>query len=150
MKIYLAGPMRGYPKWNADAFDRLQKQWEEAGHDVWSPIEMDRKRGVNPSELTEDHLDEIGRDRCWLSSVLISDLKAIAHCEGIALLSGWEESQGAKVEVAYGLFLEMKFFFAETMKEVSSKILAFLQVPLDVDTYQARYEAQHGRYIKGN
>jgi hypothetical protein len=42
MRVYLCGPMRGYPAWNAAAFDRYAAEWEEEGHTVLSPVARDR------------------------------------------------------------------------------------------------------------
>ena len=36
-KVYLAGPMRGLPRYNFDAFDRAAKYLREDGYAVFSP-----------------------------------------------------------------------------------------------------------------
>lgn len=49
--IYLCGPMRGIPYFNAPLFDSEAARLREAGHRVLSPIELDRRHGLVP----EDH-----------------------------------------------------------------------------------------------
>jgi hypothetical protein len=53
MKVYLAGPMTGYPRWNFDAFDEAARQLRSDGHDVVSPHELDLERGFDPDAPVE-------------------------------------------------------------------------------------------------
>jgi hypothetical protein len=46
-EVYLCGPMRGYPAWNAAAFDRYAAEWEREGHTILSPVARDRLGGLD-------------------------------------------------------------------------------------------------------
>lgn len=91
-KIYLAGPMRGYDENNAPAF-REATQWLRLhGIDVVSPVELDEAEGV---DLSADYTEEeVGQ---FLRRDLLSFLRG--EVDAIVVLPGWEQSQGAALEV---------------------------------------------------
>ncbi len=89
MKLYLAGPMTGYPNYNWPAFDAAAQYWRSHGHEVINPAEMDRQRGVDPTvPATHDK---------WLEAMR-HDIAVLAGCDGIVLLPDWEHSRGANIE----------------------------------------------------
>jgi hypothetical protein len=106
MKLYLAGPMTGIEHYNFPAFDAAAKQLREAGHTVFNPAENDRENGFDATGLKGHEAAEKGFN---LREALKQDLSWICdHAEGIALLPGWEESKGARTEVALGNALGIK------------------------------------------
>lgn len=108
MKIYLAGPMRGYKDFNFPAFDYAAAKLREEGHDVFSPAERDRKKygdNINKSE-TGNEQEAASNVGFSLREALGADMEYIAyHAEGIALLPGWEKSSGANAENALAVAL---------------------------------------------
>ncbi len=103
MKLYLAGPMRGIPRFNFPAFDIAATILRNEGHDVFNPADRDRE--VYGNALEENLTgDETKAERLlgWSRrEALASDLAWIAYnANGIALLPGWEKSSGAKAELA--------------------------------------------------
>lgn len=111
MKIYIAGPMRGYPNNNFPAFDEAQKLWVSHGHEVVSPASIDRAFGHNGSDETLITPDFIRR-------AIAVDCQVIFFCDAIALLPGWWHSSGSTVELSLAQFLKLPIFDALTMKEV--------------------------------
>lgn len=103
MKLYIAGPMRGYENWNYAAFDDAARRLRAGGFDVVSPAEHDREIGLvlAPDETLAPKT---------MHDLLMWDLNAISDCDGIALLPGWEESSGVKVELAMAEFLSKKVY----------------------------------------
>jgi len=103
MRIYLAGPMRGIPKFNFPAFDVAAAMLRLEGHDVFSPAERDRV--IHGHEL-EDNVngDEQIAEKVVgfsLRQALAADTQFIAlSADAIALLPGWEKSSGALAELA--------------------------------------------------
>jgi len=88
MKLYLAGPMRGYPDSNFPAFAAATLKLRMAGHSVFNPAETD--------DLIEKHGHVITPRMC-----LETDLAWIArYADAVALLPKWHRSLGAKAEVA--------------------------------------------------
>lgn len=118
MKIYLAGPMRGYPQFNFPAFHAAAAKLRQEGHEVFSPAERDIERNggvdisVNNATGSEEQLDkELGlKDGDFIRIALCDDLTWICkEADAIALLPGWENSKGARAEAAtaYALGLQV-------------------------------------------
>lgn len=91
MKVYLAGPMRGYDLYNFPAFDHATAALRARGWEVVSPAEMDRDIGFD--EHTVDRLPD-----GFVEDAMRRDVQAILGCDGVALLPGWEQSTGATFE----------------------------------------------------
>lgn len=79
MKLYLAGPMRGYEKSNFPAFDAAAARLREAGHEVFNPADM-----------------AAGQP---LREYMKVDLAAVLDAERVVFLDGWHESVGACLEM---------------------------------------------------
>lgn len=115
MKVYIAGPMRGYEKWNHPAFDEAENRWRAAGHIAFSPAATDRALGYEPGGVM---------DGSQLRHVIMVDITAVCNADAVALLPGWERSAGAAVEVALAQFLGLRIFDAITMEEVTGRLPA--------------------------
>ena len=109
MKIYLAGPMRGYPEFNFDEFFRVAAELAIQGHEVFNPAHRDNaKHGVDISIGNETGSiakaqAEHGFD---MREALAADCKWICEeAEAIFILEGWQESAGAMAERAIGIAL---------------------------------------------
>ena len=106
---YLAGPMRGHPEFNFPAFYRAAYHLRHHFHlVVWSPAENSREeefarmsKGYDPS--TGSPGDGGGRDA--LSFFMEVDLAQVARADGVIVLPGWQESEGAVLEVLVALYL---------------------------------------------
>lgn len=81
MRLYLAGPMTGYPELNFPAFHRGAACLRSLGYEV-----------VNPAEINPDPTAG------WLACMR-EDIKQLADCDGVVVLPGWEKSKGASIEV---------------------------------------------------
>ena len=112
MRIYVAGPMRGYPEFNFPAFHAAADELRAHGHTVFSPAERDTERHGkdiskgNATGSEEEAKETHGFD---LRVALGEDLAWIcAHADAVALLDGWEASQGANAERAAAIALGLK------------------------------------------
>lgn len=92
--FYIAGPMRGYPNMNFDAFHRVARYLrEEIGVKALNPAEnFDGEQGVPYQVCMQE------------------DLQMVLQSQALALLPGWEKSEGAKEEVRVASHTGKKFF----------------------------------------
>jgi len=79
VKLYVAGPMTGLPEFNYPAFFEAEKRLQKFGYET-----------VNPARQ-EDGLSWADYMRLGVGDVLTVD--------GVAVLDGWEQSRGARLEV---------------------------------------------------
>jgi hypothetical protein len=118
VKLYLAGPMTGIEHYNFPAFDEAAKALRAAGHEVFNPAENDRENGFDATGLAGHEAAEHGFD---LRTALKQDLSWICeHADGIALLSGWQMSKGARTEVALAEALDIPRNYWTTWKKESA------------------------------
>lgn len=122
MRIYISGPMTGYPDLNLPAFDAAEKRLTDDGHFVINPHKISALFGT-PAELAVSFLEYyrlllqfgdglMGSDGALRGTkyrtrvaraVMDADLAAVRSCDAIYLLRGWEQSRGAKKELAEAL-----------------------------------------------
>lgn len=94
-RIYVAGPMTGYPDLNFPAFHTAAAQLREQGWHVENPA---------------DHGEVPGAE--WADYMHV-DVAMLASCGAIYLLPGWSKSRGGSVEAMLAHWLGMEFHFAE-------------------------------------
>jgi hypothetical protein len=93
-KVYVSGPMTGYPEFNYPAFHEASAALREYGYEVVSPAEIDAESGLLAgTSLWEDFIRH--------------DVRILTYCDGIVLLDGWHKSRGARLEHHIALTLNM-------------------------------------------
>lgn len=99
-RAYVAGPMRRRPAFNFPAFMAAEEHLKAHGFEVFNPARRDMEaKGFDPTGLTGDEdLTDLG---FCLRDALATDLDWIArNADLVVVLPGWEESRGARAEVA--------------------------------------------------
>ena len=79
-KVFISGPMSGYPNMNKEAFMEAEKELRAAGFSVFNPAWL-----LDCTGFEEDDFMAI-------------DLAALSRCNYIYQLDGWEDSKGARAE----------------------------------------------------
>lgn len=93
-KVYVCGPMTGYPDFNRPAFRTAADLVRAQGFEV-----------VTPADCYSGDSWEAGMKH---------DIPAMLSCDRVALLGEWEKSRGARLEVFIARELGMK---VETLEE---------------------------------
>lgn len=111
MKVYIAGPMSGYPQFNYPLFDRAATYLRGIGFEVTSPAEMDDPATREAALASPD-----GSLATWVRGTwgdfLSRDVKLVSdEVDGIVMLPGWAESRGARLELFVALQLQRPTYF---------------------------------------
>jgi len=109
--LYIAGPMRGIAWFNYPLFDRVAKELREAGNEVISPADEDRKHDGFDAYANPSHANP---DACTFpktmdfAKTVRRCLDAVLRCDEIVLLPGWENSNGAVAELTLAMWLNKR------------------------------------------
>lgn len=105
-KLYIAGPMTGYKRYNFDAFYRAEEILVRyAGYEAYNPARVDMEdHGFDPDTSDAPTPEE-------LKLIMKRDCEALLECDGIYMLEGWEKSLGARAEHALALSVGMKIHY---------------------------------------
>lgn len=85
MKIYIAGPMTGIDNHNYPAFVTAAGQLIIAGHEPLNPVDSEWE---NPTP---------GAPQPW-EWYMRRAVRMLSEADGVALLPGWENGRGARLE----------------------------------------------------
>jgi len=102
-RIYISGPMSGYPDCNFAAFHAAAERLASAGWKVFNPAE-----------------NFGGRKDLRREAYLRLDLAMLAQCDAIAMLPGWEDSRGAKLEYTVARELGCEVIDAVTLRPLEN------------------------------
>lgn len=94
-KVYIAGPMTGYEKWNFPAFFEAEAQLEALGYEVINPAHND---GATVQEALQS-AGPVDRPNNLWSDYMKRDLPHVMNVDMVCLLPGWQKSKGASLEV---------------------------------------------------
>lgn len=102
MRLYLGGPMSGFPLWNFPAFDAAAESLRARGYGVVSPAELDRAIGF------DEHTGVLPDG--FLIGALRRDIEALLAVDGVVLLPGWRRSKGCAIETTVATALGLPLF----------------------------------------
>lgn len=99
--VYVAGPMRGIPKYNHPAFYEAEAMLVSMGFDVINPARLDKDEGFDIDALPDDFDWNTFPDGLQIRDVFKRDTKAICDkAQFIYMLPKWPRSKGARAERA--------------------------------------------------
>lgn len=125
-KIYVAGPMRGYPGLNFALFHKVTEALRSWGNEVISPAEEDIKLDAldpeNPKALRP------------FAEYMRRDIELLLKVEAVAFLPGWEKSEGARIEYTVARALGLLCFDAITLQELPHDALKWSAPPCAIQS----------------
>lgn len=142
ISLYLAGPMSGYSHNNYPSFEYAARRLRQAGWKVISPHELEQNVTLKETRERIEISTRRPLTRGQLYALVIpGDIKALALCDGLVLLPGWQESDGTSLELhAAGLF-ELSVFTSQYPDSVSlEEWIDDILLTLDAE-FGARLEA---------
>lgn len=92
MKVYISGPMTGYPEYNFPAFHAAANAVRELGHEP-----------INPA----DGVTDTGKPWEWYMRRAI---RMLTECDCVVTLDSWENSREAVLEVQLAIQLGMPVY----------------------------------------
>lgn len=101
-RVYLAGPMSGYPEKNYPAFHAAAAALRAEGYEVISPAE---------NQIPDTNLGE------WQNAMCFDVGECVCKVMGVAVLPGFEKSKGACLEVHTALALGKPVFLVPGQPE---------------------------------
>lgn len=101
-RVYVSGPMTGYPKLNFPAFDEAAAGLRELGYAVCSPAETDKYLGVGALSHAQ---------------YLRFDFSRVLEADFLVALEGWEQSLGAISEILMAVRMGTKVWRWSTFED---------------------------------
>ena len=111
--VYIAGPMRGYDKFNFPAFDRTRNAFLGKGYAVISPADIDRASDLNEDDDDQKFGPPEIREFVYRDTQALLALRS-ENGDGIVMLPGWEKSTGATAEFHLARWLGLRIFSGRT------------------------------------
>lgn len=109
-KLYICGPMTGFPDSNIPAFLAAKKCCEK--HDF---------EGILPDDMESQGP---ATDAIW-HVYMPKDVALVLQVDGLVLLPEWERSRGAKIEIACGLMQSLKHPFQFHLYHPTTEVLEY-------------------------
>lgn len=106
-KVYIAGPMTGYPEFNFPAFFKAQKILEMLGYTVFNPAAKDSEKELK-GFAEGDAVAAIAGGFDFREAYLW-DVSKVIEANAIYMLKGWEASPGARGEHAVACAMKKHF-----------------------------------------
>jgi hypothetical protein len=97
--IYISGPMTGLPENNFPAFHTAAERLKGLGYQV-----------INPADIVPEVMT-------W-EACMRADIKALMGADIVAVLPGWQDSKGTRIEVDLSQRLGMMIVCANTLNPI--------------------------------
>ena len=111
-KVFLSGPMTGYPGYNFQRFNLAEKQLADAGIECVNPVHICKK-------YKEEH---VLADKAIFDKMITEQQEAERTCDAILLLDGWQMSKGVRLELKTALEMGMQIFLEEDLDICSGRL----------------------------
>ena len=111
-KIFISGPMTGYPEFNFPYFNCVARQLKDAGLDFVNPVDVCKKYKK----------ETVLSDPAKFQQMVDEQQKLERECDAILLLDGWEKSKGVRLELKTALELDMKIYLENDLDVLNGRL----------------------------
>jgi hypothetical protein len=108
-KIYIAGPMTGYPEFNFPAFYAADEQLAAAGWHVFNPAAKDEEYDLDPEAVATGDAQLAAKGGFDFRKAYLWDVSRIIEGDAIYMLKGWQFSPGAVGEHAVAVAMQRHY-----------------------------------------
>lgn len=109
MKVFISGPMTGIEKYNFPKFLAMEEAIRKMG---WKP--------VNPVHICRKYKEkDVLSSKKVFDKMIQEEMDALATCDTILLLKGWENSKGAKAEAKKALDLGLGIMTEDGLRSIA-------------------------------
>lgn len=109
-KIYIAGPMSGYPEFNFPKFFLTEKQLTREGWHVFNPANKSNEEAVTKdASFGEGDGAALVKSGWSFRDAYKWDTDRVISADAIYMLKGWEASPGATGEHAVAVAMKSKY-----------------------------------------
>lgn len=104
-KVFLSGPMTGYPGYNFQRFNLAEKQLADAGIECVNPVHICKKYKEKDVLSSKEVFDKM----------VAEQQEAEKECDAILLLDCWQMSKGVRLELKTALDNDMEIYLEEDL-----------------------------------
>ena len=111
-KVFLSGPMTGYPGYNFQRFNLAEKQLADSGIECVNPVHICKK-------YKEEH---VLANKAIFDKMIAEEQEAERGCDAILLLDGWQMSKGVRLELKIALEMDMQIFLEKDLDTCGGRL----------------------------
>lgn len=108
-KIYIAGPMSGYPQFNFPAFFEAEEMLKKVGWEVFNPANKEQEKELDPEAYAEGDAKKANDAGFDFRECYTWDVTKVCEADAIYMLPGWEFSPGACGEHAVAVAMKRHY-----------------------------------------
>ena len=109
-RIYIAGPMTGYPEFNFPAFFEAEDKLRAEGWEVDNPADKEQETELEANGSYANGDAKLAIEKGFdFRKAYMWDLEKVVMGDGIYMLQGWEQSPGARGEHAAAVALKKHY-----------------------------------------
>lgn len=109
MKVYIAGPMSGYPEFNFPAFFAAEEELKANGWTVFNPAKKEQEKELDETSFVTGDAKAAVAAGFDFRECYLWDVSKVIEADAIYMLPGWQYSPGACGEHAVAVAMKRHY-----------------------------------------
>lgn len=109
MKVYIAGPMSGYPEFNFPAFFEAERKINGLGWTAFNPASKEQEKELDQEAFADGDAKKAVASGFDFRECYLWDVSKVIEADGIYMLNGWQYSPGACGEHAVAVAMKRHY-----------------------------------------